>query len=54
MTPSEIIREKILVEIIAERDAMIINLVQEIEKLKAEIKEAEKLKLQIKEKGGIN
>ena len=49
MTLTEIAREKVLVETIAERDAMIINLVQEIEKLKAEMKETkreiEKLKV---------
>ncbi len=42
MTLSEIAREKILVEIIAERDAMIIRLFQEVEKLKAEKKETKK------------
>lgn len=40
MTIQEILREKVLVEIIAERDAMISNLAQENEKLKGQVKSA--------------
>lgn len=42
MTIQEIVREKVLVEIISERDAMILNLIQENEKLK--VKPTEKPK----------
>jgi hypothetical protein len=38
MTIQEIAREKVLVDIISERDAMILNLSQEIKDLKDKIK----------------
>jgi hypothetical protein len=41
MTVPEIVREKTLAEIIVERDAMILNLVQENERLKTEKKKEE-------------
>lgn len=44
MDIKEIIREKILVEMLAERDQMIVELFNEIQKLRAEIEKMNKAK----------